>query len=221
MESLPKFIQRQQIDPAGIKHGVELPYDLQPEHVAAAMNDVLDYFHHINRVSVEKGYERLEELMLGNTYSGFLSELVVKAIPKYTSGLARNPRIGGHPDLVPIGLYPGNAVLHGEEGIEVKVSLQAAGWQGHNPEQAWIMVFQISLDRETEPVESRQPLVFEKVMIARLDEAHWSFSGREGASRRTPTASILREGSNLLHLNPIYERPGYTRGRVRYGSASR
>lgn len=66
MEALPFYIQRQQIEPAGIRREAQLPYDLSVEHVAAAMNDVLDYIHHINRVSTERSYERLEELMLGN-----------------------------------------------------------------------------------------------------------------------------------------------------------
>lgn len=151
--------------------------------------------------------------MLGNTYSGFLSELVVKALARHCPSLERNTLVGGHPDLIPQGIYDQNAVLRGDEGIEVKVSLQSGGWQGHNPEEAWIMVFQIAVDRQTTPVEQRQPTTFEKVMLAQLQLDHWSFSGRGEGSRRTPTASILRTGTDLLHANAIYERPGYQRRR--------
>jgi hypothetical protein len=67
METLPRFIQRRQIDPAGMREHIELPYGLTASHIAAAMNDILDYIYHINRYSTERGFERLEELMLSNT----------------------------------------------------------------------------------------------------------------------------------------------------------
>lgn len=177
------------------------------------MNDVLGYLHHINRVSTQEGYDRIEELMLGNTFSGFVSELLVKAIDRFCPTLTRNTRIGGHPDLLPLGTYVDDAVLHGAAGIEVKVSLSSGSWQGHNAEEAWIMVFQISVDRATMPVTDRTPMRFEKVMLARLQREHWSFSGRVGQSRRTPTASITALGTALLHASPLYERPGYARAR--------
>lgn len=175
------------------------------------MNDVLAYLRHVNSVSIQQGYERLAELMLGNTYSGFLSELLVKAIVKQCPTLVRNTRVGGHPDLLPAGAFQRDAVLHGEEGIEVKVSLQAGGWQGHNAEEGWVMIFQISVDRLSEPVHARHATQIEKVMLARLQREHWSFSGRREQSRRTPTASILRAGTELLHASALYERPGYVR----------
>lgn len=50
-------------------------------------------------------------------------------------------------------------------------------------------------------------------MCAKLDLEHWSFSGRREGSRRTPTASILREGTDLLHASAVYERPGYIRNK--------
>jgi hypothetical protein len=61
MDTLPRYIQRQQIDPAGLRPERPLPYGLTTAHLAAAMNDVLDYLHHINAISIERGYERLEE----------------------------------------------------------------------------------------------------------------------------------------------------------------
>jgi len=215
MEDLPQYIRRQEIAEAGVRRGKLLPYGLTAENIRDAMDNILEYLHQINRFSTEHGFDRLEELMLGNTFSGFLSELVVKATARHCPSLVRNAHVGGHPDLLPVGRYAGDDVLRGDEGIEVKVSQQSGGWQGHNPEEAWIMIFQITVDRTSQPVTARQATQFEKVMLAPLTAEHWSFSGRREGSRRTPTASILREGTELLHANAVYERPGYERRRGR------
>lgn len=205
---------RPTIYPQAINRQAVIPYGLTVEEVVAAMNDVYDLLFAVNEALVSKGYERIEEIMLGNSYSGLISELTVKALAKHSRTLTRNLKIGGHPDLIPVDLYPGNAVLHGDEGIEVKTSLQAGGWQGHNPERAWIMVFQYAVDVETEPMTERMPFQFVRVMLARLDQNDWSFSGRTGTSRRTPTASIRKSGTDKLDTNPLYTIPGYSRRRM-------
>lgn len=143
--------------------------------------------------------------MLGNSFSGLMSELIVKALPKYSRTLARNAKVGGHPDLIPVGEYSGNSVLSGDEGIEVKASIQASGWQGHNPEAGWIMIWQYTKDETTEPIKDRNPSQFRRVLIARLEKEDWSFSGRKGQSRRTPTASILKSGTQKLLSRAVYE----------------
>lgn len=167
----------------------------------------------MNSHSVSIGFDRFEETLLGNTFAGMLSELIVRAVSDESATLVRNIRIGGHPDLIPIGLYEGDTVLRGDDGIEVKASRQAGGWQGHNAEACWLLVFQYGIDVETLPVEERFATEIVKIMCARLEERHWSFSGRKGSSRRTPTASILQEGTEFLHRSALYERPGYVRSK--------
>ena len=68
-----------------------------------------------------------EEMLLGNTFAGMLSELIVVGVSKSSATLARNMQIGGHPDLIPVGAYAGDSVLRGEDGIEVKAS-RAVEW---------------------------------------------------------------------------------------------
>jgi hypothetical protein len=63
------------------------------------------------------------------------------SLPKYCAGLVKNQFHNGHPDLIPANLFPGDAVQHAHEGIEIKGSRHAGGWQGHNPEAVWLMVF--------------------------------------------------------------------------------
>jgi hypothetical protein len=205
------YIRRPTLHEQGFRHNAELPFGLTVAEVRQALDDVYSFLHDINTFLVSRGYDRLEETILGNSLSGFISELVVRNIGKVSKTLARNAKIGGHPDLIPRGRYMDDAVLHAKQGIEIKTSIQSGGWQGHNPEKSWIMVVQYSVDVLTEPVEDRRPIEILKVMAAELVEADWSFSGRAGASRRTPTASILRAGTTKLHANAVYEHPNYVR----------
>jgi len=104
-------------------------------------------------------------------------------------------------------------VLKGDEGIEVKCSIQKGGWQGHNPEDCWLMVFRYAVGEQ----ESGQttPLTFIEILCARLTKSDWSFSGRKGASRRTPTASITAAGVEKLRSNFLYRLPNVGVGKHR------
>jgi hypothetical protein len=59
------------------------------------------------------------------------------------------------------------------------------------------------------------PLTFVEILCAKLERADWSFSGRKGASRRTPTASITASGVEKLRSNFLYRLPGVGIGRHR------
>jgi hypothetical protein len=200
----PTYTQKPFVDPRDFDTDVELPYDLTIEAIRATMEDVYETLFTINSGLTAKGLDRLEETLLGNSFSGLLSELVVKGLARHSDALARNIKVGGHPDLIPAGKYPSDSVLQGE-GVEVKMSIQTGGWQGHNPEAGWIMVFQYSKDVSTRPVHKRRPSEYLRVLIAKLEREDWSFSGRRGQSRRTPTASILKSGTQKLLRSAIYE----------------
>ena len=76
------------------------------------------------------------------------------------------------------------------------------------------MIFQYSIDIETEPKENRSPTEFVQVLAAELVDDDWSFSGRKGKSRRTITASINRQGMAKLRSNPIYRKGAGTQSRL-------
>lgn len=190
-----------------LRPGARLPYSLSVAHVAEAMRRVYDLLHTVNTALVERGYGRLEDMLLGNTFAGILSELVVQSLALAAPNLTINTLVGGFPDLLPTGLYPGNAVLKGHEGIEVKASRQSGGWQGHNPEKGWYMIFRYVIDSDTVPVTGRRPTEFVEVLAAELEEEDWSSSGRGAGSRRTPTASIRAIGTYKLRSNPVYMHP--------------
>ena len=215
MTEFSPFVRRPVLDPKGFYPEVVLPYGMTVDEVRGAMEDVYNFLHCVNTALVSNGLDSLEDTILGNSFSGIVSELCVLGIDRHSNVFVRNRKIGGHPDLILAGMYWGNSVLKSSEGIEVKASIHPGGWQGHNPEPVWVMIFQYKVDTVTEPKESRAPLVFAMVMAAKLEESDWSFSGRAGASRRTPTASILKSGTQKLHANPVYEDPNYKTGRTR------
>lgn len=200
-----------QLDPQYVNRRVVLPYDLKVEEVEKAVAETYRLFHGLNDFLVNGGFRPLEELLLANSLSGIISEFLVKNIARASETLEANMKVGGHPDLLPKGYYASNLVLKGEEGIEVKSSIQPGGWQGHNPEDCWLMVFRYAIGEQ----ESGEvvPLTFLEILCAKLARADWSFSGRKGASRRTPTASITASGVEKLRSNFLYRLPGVGVGR--------
>jgi hypothetical protein len=208
----PRYIERPSADLADADPSIVLPYGLTHTAVVRAVNDIYHYLHAINRASIDHGYERLDDFMQKAAFSGLLSDLAVRSMAHETEvegaspGLRANLYHNGRPDLVPRGAYPGDAILHGDEGIEVKASRALSGWQGHNIEAGYLMVVQFKPDLETQPVYDREPTTITRVMVAYLEEEDWSFSGRSEGSRRTATASVKPSGYAKLVAGAVYVR---------------
>jgi len=210
-----RYIERPTLHPKGFVSQAKLPYDLRVAEVRAAMDDMYDFLYNVNSFLTARGYDRFEEMLAGAAYSGVMSELVVQSLSKQSATLVANQWHNGRPDLIPVGRYGEMGVLRGEEGVEIKASRYESGWQGHNIERGWIMIFQYRIDPESDPVERREPTKFERVLCAYLEEDDWSFSGRREGSRRTATASIRRSGTEKLERNPVYLDPDYAARRRR------
>jgi hypothetical protein len=200
-----------QLDSKYINRKVNLPYDLTIDEVTTAVSETYRLFNGVNNFLTTSGFRPLEELLLGNSLSGILSEFLVKNIARSSHSLVANLKVGGHPDLLPKGYYSSNLILKGEEGIEVKSSIQRGGWQGHNPEDCWLMVFRYIVGKQDD--NQVAPLTFVEILCAKLTKKDWSFSGRKGASRRTPTASITTTGVEKLRSNFLYRLPNFGVGK--------
>jgi hypothetical protein len=197
------------------------PYGLTVEEVVNGVERAYTLLFEINNFLVGKGLDRLEDLLLGNSLSGMVSEILVKSVSDCSKTLIRNEKVGGHPDLVPRGMYEGDAVLRGERGVEIKSSKQRGGWQGHNPEDTDLIVFRYILGHKDEEPAKRVPITFVQILGAGITKAEWSFSGRKGESRRTITASITEVGMHKLRSNPIYQEADYIAGRREAAKAYR
>lgn len=201
-------IPRAEINSNFIHHDADLPYSLTASEIAQGISETYRLLFEVNDFLLRSGFSTLEDLLLGNSFSGVISELLVKNISSSSSAVCRNERIGGHPDLIPRNIYPNDQTLRGEEGLEIKSSKQPGGWQGHNPENSWVIIFRYTIDTEI-PALVRPPITFVQVLAAKLEFNDWTFSGRNGNSRRTITASINERGMDKLRSNPVYQDPRY------------
>ena len=207
----------QPVDPEGFNTNVSLPYGLTTEHVRAAMEEFADFLGFINRQLHTKGIQRQETMMDPAGFSGMLGGFMVSGIPRYCPTLAKNNYHHGHPDMLPAGYYLDDSAHYVHDGIEVKASRRTSGWEGHNPENVWLMVFVYDSNKPSHIVDCvpPRPFRFVRVLGAQVEEADWRFSGREGASRRTITAAINRSGLRKLRANWIYEAPAEHAGLFR------
>jgi len=194
------------LNKAGFNSAAQIPYGVKVEHIRRAMQDFVDFLGFVNAQLSTKKIERLESFLMPANFSSMVGEFMAAAIPKYCKTIMRNKYHNGHPDMLPTGKYPGDSILHGPEGIEIKASRHTSGWQGHNPEDIWLMVF--CFDSNTSRDAGRgidpRPFRFVKVVGALLGKKDWQFSGRSATSRRTITASVKRSGFDKMEANSIY-----------------
>ncbi len=199
------------VDPDGFNPNVILPYGCTSADIYRAMKDFVDFLGFVNEQLHEREIARLETMIMSANFSSMVSEFMVAGIAKYSSTLIKNRYHNGHPDLIPRGWYPEDAAQHAPEGIEIKASRHAKGWQGHNPEDVWLMIFIFDSNSNRGPDEKEnqtlRPFGFRQVLGARLVKEDWRFSGRSETSRRTITASVTDSGYKKAVANWIYRAP--------------
>lgn len=183
-----------------------IPFGLTVQHIQKAMGEFVEFLGFINAQLHTKKIERLESFLMPANFSSIVGEFMAAAMPKHCKSIARNTYHNGHPDLVPSGHYAGNSAQHGAVGIEVKGSRHVSGWQGHNAEDVWLMVFVFDSNTSSDAGKgiAPRPFRFVKVLGALIKKSDWNFSGRSATSRRTITASVNRSGYDKMDANWIY-----------------
>jgi hypothetical protein len=184
----------------------QLPFGCKIEHIESAMNDFVSFLGFINIQLGTKKIPRLESFMMQANFSSLVGEFMNAAIPKYCPTVVKNRYHNGHPDLLPTGKFPKDSMLHATEGIEIKASRHLSGWQGHNPEDVWLMVFVFDSNTVRDEPLGNKPRSFRfiKVVGDVITKDDWNFSGRSATSRRTITASVTRSGFDKMERNWIY-----------------
>jgi len=169
----------------------QLPYGLKMEEIHNAMNDFVEFLGFVNQQLHTKSIPRLESFLMPANFSSIVGEFMNMTIPRYCDSLVKNRYHNGHPDLIPSTTFSGDAVQYSTEGVEVKGSRHASGWQGHNPEAVWLMVFHFDSNTANDDQWDigPKPFQFLGVYAAKLDLEDWTFSGRSATSRRTITAA--------------------------------
>lgn len=195
------------VDSGGFNPQTQLPYGLTTRHVQSAMEEFADFLRFVNQQLHSRGTPRLESMLMQANFSSIVGEFLNNAIPKHCITLVRNRYHNGHPDLIPARTYPGDAAQHVSDGIEVKASRYLRGWQGHNPEEVWLMVFVFDCNRPNDQIKGFKPKPFRflEVVGAQLSKSDWLFAGRSATSRRTITASVTESGFRKMTSNWIYK----------------
>ena len=94
-----------QLDSNYVNYNAKLPYELKVQEVVKAVAETYRLLNGVNDYLVNDGFRSLEELLLGNSLSGIISEFLVKNLARVSPTLETNLKVGGHPDLLPKGHY--------------------------------------------------------------------------------------------------------------------
>jgi hypothetical protein len=198
----------------GFNSKAVIPFGVATDHLYAAMKGFIDFLTLIDTELDGKEMGSLEGVMQQASFSNLVSEMMVAGIPKHCKSVVKNRYHNGHPDILPAGRYPKDEAHAGVDGIEIKASRYLKGWQGHNPEDVWLMVFVFQSGRLGPKVKGTPAFKFLLVAGAQLDKADWLFSGRSGESRRTITASVTKAGAAKMMANWITNAKSYARAKV-------
>jgi hypothetical protein len=181
----------------------QLPYELRLRDFEMAMQDVYDFFFDVNSYLAKKGLQRLDEMLRPAIMSGVLSDMLTASLAKHSRVLIENQYFNGHPDLIVQGIYAGNAIKAGTEGIEIKTTRKTGGAvDTHGARNQWMCVFVYNLDTETEPACDREPMSFTEIYLGQVTVEDFRRNPRGELGTRT--ATLHRDGIKKLRENWIY-----------------
>lgn len=182
----------------------QLPYELRLQDFDIAMQDVYDLFYDVNSGLLEKGLARLDDFLRPAIMSGLISDLLTASIAKHARTLTVNAYFNGHPDLVVKGVYPGDKIKAGTEGVEIKTTRKTGGAvDTHGARDQWMAVFVYDVDLATEPARDRRAMTFVEIYLGKVDIADFRKNARGELGTRT--ATLHREGILKLRGNWIYK----------------
>ena len=196
-------VRRNKVQETKFNPKVALPFQLRLKDFAMAMQDVYDFFHDVNAGLVERGLERLDDMIRPAIMSGLLSDMLTASMAKHSRTLTVNGYFNGHPDLVVRGVYPDNCVKAGSEGVEVKTTRKEGGAvDTHGARNQWMCVFVYTVDNDTEPAREREPMTFTEVYLGSVSTDDFRKNPRGELGTRT--ATLHRQGIEKLRRNWIY-----------------
>ena len=106
MRSLVVTVKRAVVDRSKFNQQLSLPYQLRLDDFAGAMSDVYDFFGDVNENLVEKGLQRLDDMIRPAALSGMLSDMITESLANKSRVLVTNLHHNGHPDLIVEGRLP-------------------------------------------------------------------------------------------------------------------
>jgi hypothetical protein len=196
-------ITRNSIDPSKFNTSAALPFELRLKDFELTMQDVYDFFYDVNVGLVDRGLERLDDMLRPAIMSGVVSDMLVASLAKHSRSLAVNTYPNGHPDLIVKGRYPDNSAKAGSDGVEVKTTRKPGGAvDSHGARDEWMCVFVYDVDSRSEPTVNRAPMTFTEVYLGNVTTADFRKNPRGELGTRT--ATLHKDGIEKLRRNWIY-----------------
>lgn len=194
----------------------KLPYGATPDDFQEAIEETYQIYGDICEYLLGEDHGRIETIIrANNALSDLIGNIATEALADASDALVHNEKDDGWPDLLPVDHYDDNEVLYGDEGIETKCSQSSGGWNAHNDEEGWFVIFRYERGDPDDDPADMEPVRFVQILAARLEEDDWEHSGRSEDSRRTITSYVQESGMDKLRSNPVYEHPDYISGRAR------
>jgi len=197
-------IVRAEPDRSKFNTQLPLPYQLRIDDFALAMTDVYDFFYDVNMNLVEKGLQRLDDMIRPAALSGMLSDMITDSLAHKSRTLTSNFHHNGHPDLIVRGRYSGDAVKAGAYGVEIKATRKTGGavdTHGARDQTLCVWVYDVDNDRST-PAHLRTPLTFREIYIAAVTVGDFRSNARGPLGTRT--ATLHAEGVKILRAGWVY-----------------
>jgi len=191
------------VDTTKLNGDAVLPYELRLQDFQMAIQDVYDFFYDVNSHLAGKGLQRLDDMLRPAIMSGVLSDMLTASLAKHSRTLTENRYFNGHPDLIVQGVYPGNAVKAGKDGVEIKTTRKAGGAvDTHGARKQWMCVFVYVVDTETEPARDRRAMTLTEVYLGNVTVGDFRKNPRGELGTRT--ATLHKNGIQKLRKNWIY-----------------
>ncbi|MGH6678541.1 MAG: hypothetical protein ACREDL_06325 [Bradyrhizobium sp.] len=196
-------LQKATVDKAKFNKGALLPFQLRLADFEIAAEDAYDFFYDVNKLLLDRGLHRLDDMLRPAAMSGMISDMLTASMAKHARSLVENKHFNGHPDLIVQGRYKNNAVASGTDGVEIKSTRKKGGAvDTHGAREQHMCVFVYETDHETEPAIDRKPMRFAEVYLAHVVELDFRKNPR--GTLGTRTATLDRKGILKLRSNWIY-----------------
>lgn len=195
---------RNNVEPKSFNKEAKLPFGLRLKDFEMAMQDVYDFFYDVNDGLIERGLQRLDDMLRPAIMSGVLSDMLTASLAKHSRSLTVNLYHNGHPDLVVNGVYPGNKIKAGSEGVEIKTTRKAGGAvDTHGARDQWMCVFVYDVDNATEPARDRKPMTVTEIYLGQVTKD--DFRKNQRGELGTRTATLHKSGIEKLRKNWVYK----------------
>jgi hypothetical protein len=197
------MIPKAQINRSAFNREVVLPFQLRIEDFELALQDIYDFFYDVNGALRTKGLQRMDDMLRPAIMSGLLSDMLTASLARHSRTLTENKFFNGHPDLIVRGVYAGDSVQSGSEGVEIKTTRKPGGAVDmHGARDQWLCVFVYTVDSTSEPANSRHPLAITEIYVAQVTKDDFRKNARGELGTRT--ATLHKDGIKKLRSNWVY-----------------